>query len=100
MENRCVVCGDIIPEGTQVCPSCMCKNVKTGEKRVKSDDDLKKNGEGYSDPTAYKAIKHSEKERERLTKLMHVIFDVCEFAGFHIEGRITLRDKKTGKLYR
>ena len=22
MENRCVICGDIIPEGTQVCPIC------------------------------------------------------------------------------
>lgn len=23
MENRCVVCGAIIPEGRQVCPNCM-----------------------------------------------------------------------------
>lgn len=23
MENRCVVCGDIIPEGRQVCPECL-----------------------------------------------------------------------------
>lgn len=22
MENRCVCCGEIIPEGRQVCPSC------------------------------------------------------------------------------
>ena len=22
MENRCLVCGDIIPEGLQVCPKC------------------------------------------------------------------------------
>ena len=22
MDNRCVVCGDIIPEGRMVCPSC------------------------------------------------------------------------------
>lgn len=22
-ENRCVCCGETIPEGTQVCPSCM-----------------------------------------------------------------------------
>ena len=21
-ENRCVICGDIIPEGRQVCPTC------------------------------------------------------------------------------
>ena len=23
MENRCAVCGEIIPEGRQVCPNCM-----------------------------------------------------------------------------
>lgn len=22
-ENRCIVCGDIVPEGRQVCPSCL-----------------------------------------------------------------------------
>jgi len=22
MENRCVVCGEIIPEGTMICPNC------------------------------------------------------------------------------
>lgn len=25
MENRCICCGEIIPEGRQVCPSCMIK---------------------------------------------------------------------------
>ena len=25
MENRCVVCGDIIPEGRQVCPNCLVR---------------------------------------------------------------------------
>lgn len=25
MENRCVCCGDIIPEGRQVCPNCEYK---------------------------------------------------------------------------
>ena len=23
MEDRCIVCGDVIPEGRQVCPECM-----------------------------------------------------------------------------
>lgn len=27
MENRCVVCGAIIPEGRQVCPNCEDGNV-------------------------------------------------------------------------
>ena len=27
-ENRCVSCGEIIPEGGQVCPACMEKAVR------------------------------------------------------------------------
>ena len=30
--NKCVVCGDIIPEGRQVCPRCENKNSTEGEK--------------------------------------------------------------------
>lgn len=30
MENRCVCCGEIIPEGRQICYSCECGIVKTG----------------------------------------------------------------------
>lgn len=25
MEERCLVCGDVIPEGKQVCPNCEAK---------------------------------------------------------------------------
>lgn len=34
MEERCVVCGEIVPEGRQVCPRCEADTGKTGE-RVK-----------------------------------------------------------------
>ena len=30
-ENRCVVCGAIIPEGKQVCPNCEAGNVPNQE---------------------------------------------------------------------
>lgn len=66
-------------------------------------DELKRNGSGYYDPTAYKAITNIEKEpsdAERFRKLLNAIFVVCDLAGFHVEGRITLRDKKTGKVWR
>lgn len=26
MEDRCIVCGDIVPEGTHVCPTCVIAN--------------------------------------------------------------------------
>ena len=34
MENRCVVCGAIIPEGQQVCPNC-----EAGQKPEQKKDD-------------------------------------------------------------
>ena len=85
--------------------------------------DIRRNGSGYYDPTAYQAIKNVEKEEqleeeanfqkllkeqtvhgktddERFHKLMDTIFGLCELSGFHIEGRITIKDTKTGKIWR
>lgn len=63
-----------------------------------------KNPEGYPDPTAYKAINNVEKsspeDEERFQKLLNTIFTICELAGFHIEGRIAIKDCKTGKIWR
>lgn len=63
-------------------------------------DNLKKNGEGYSDPTAYKAIKAAEEETVKFQKLLDTIFNICELSGFHIEGRITIKSKNTGRRWR
>ena len=63
-------------------------------------NDLKKNASGVNDPTAYMAIKNIERENVRFYKLLHTIFHVCELAGFELEGRITLKDKHTGKVWR
>ena len=59
-----------------------------------------KNSAGYTDLTAYQAIKNVDKEDEKFQKLLHTIFDICELAGFEIEGRITLVNKKTGRIWR
>lgn len=66
-------------------------------------ENLKRNGEGYSDPTAYRAIKNvddANNANARFHKLLEIIFDACELAGFHLEGRITVRDRRTGKIWR
>lgn len=63
-------------------------------------DDLRKNAEGYSDPTAYEAMKNMEKEDERFHKLLYTIFYLCDLAGFEVEGRIVFVDKKTGRIWR
>ena len=60
----------------------------------------RKNAEGYSDPTAYQALKNIETEEERFHKLLHMIFDICALSDFEIEGRIVLVDKRSGKVWR
>ena len=65
--------------------------------------DPRRNASGYMDPTAYEAIRNVEREaeaEERFKKLLNTSFYITELAGFHIEGRLTIRDKKTGKIWR
>ena len=70
------------------------------------EDDPRRNSEGYLDPTAYEALRNiersipSEEEDLRFHKLLHTIFYLCELAGFQIEGRIVLRDKHTGRVWK
>ena len=66
-------------------------------------DDSRRNASGCMDPTAYAAIRKVDQEAEaerRYKKLLKMIFDLCDLAGFHIEGRIEIRDRKTGKVWR
>ena len=63
------------------------------------ESDTMRNSEGYSDPTAFFAMRSID-EDERFRKLMRTIFNILDLAGFRLEGRITLIDKKTGKIYR
>lgn len=65
--------------------------------------DPRYNASGYLDMTAYKAIEKVDREAEaeaRYKKLLSTIFYICDLAGFHIEGRITIKDKKSGKVWR
>ena len=45
-----------------------------------NDRDLRKNAEGYSDPTAYETIKNIDKEDARFHKLLHTIFYISNAA--------------------
>lgn len=60
----------------------------------------KHNASGCLDLTAYKAIKNVSEEENRFNKLLRTIFYITELAGFEIEGRIVLIDKKTGRTWR
>ena len=68
-----------------------------------------KNSEGYPDPTAGTAYSNMQREQrqqqeaERLTvigRLIPVLKQTAELAGFEVVGRITLRDKETGREYK
>ena len=73
---------------------------------------LKRNKEGYPDPTAYKAIKNidaaekkhnkdlDKEETERFHKVLDTIYNVCALSDFHIAERIVLIDKRTGRIWR
>ena len=65
--------------------------------------DPRRNASGYMDLTAYEAIRNVDREADaekRYKKLLSTIFYICDLAGFHIEGRLVIKDKKTGKVWR
>lgn len=66
-------------------------------------NDPRRNASGYMDLTAYEAIKAADRDADaeaRFRKLLGTLFYICDLAGFHIEGRLEIKDKKTGKIWR
>lgn len=65
--------------------------------------DLRLNDEGYPDPTAYEAITRADittqEEYERHKKLIGCILRICELSDFEVIERISVRDKRTGKVW-
>ena len=65
---------------------------------------LRKNAEGYSDPTAGAALSNiirEENERQkRVTALMGVLKYIIDAAGFDLIARIEIRDRRSGREYR
>ena len=68
-------------------------------KGVDNMENPKFNASGCKDLTAYKAIENVESER-RFKRLLAQIFRICDLYGFHLEGHIVVKDKKTGKVWR
>lgn len=63
-------------------------------------DNLRNNGYGYPDPTAYEAIINVSKEEERFQTALHTFFNICRLAGFQLKGNIVLKDEKTKKEWK
>ena len=63
-------------------------------------DDLRKNGEGYQDPTAYKGMQTTVDLESKVAFLIKVLKFIIRSAGFELVGRIVIKDKETGKVFR
>lgn len=63
-------------------------------------EDFRKNGSGYYDPTAYNAIKNVEETKKKVSIVIKTLQSVAHLAGYSIEGRIVLKDKETGEIWR
>lgn len=66
--------------------------------------ELRKNKEGYNDPTAYKGmmsvLREESDQQRRLTALIGVLKYIIDLAGYDLLNRIEVKDRKTGKEYR
>lgn len=66
-------------------------------------DDLRRNAEGYVDPTAYAALKSivdDEKTEKKAAYLVSVLKFIIRESGFELLNRIELKDKKSGRTFR
>lgn len=97
--DKCAACGEIIPEGRQVCPLCSGEVPEMGGNK-----NPYYNSEGYADPTAYGALKPIMQADAALEGKVNFLIKVLKFianeAGFDVLNRIELRDRKTGKEFK
>lgn len=65
---------------------------------------LRRNSEGYSDPTAYAALQPIMREEQALENKAGFLIKVIRFisteAGFNILNRIELQDKHSGRVFK
>jgi hypothetical protein len=66
--------------------------------------DLRKNGEGYADPTAYAALSPIVREENELEKRANTLIKTLKYilglAGFELISRIEIRDIRTGREFK
>lgn len=67
-------------------------------------DNPKLNSEGYYDPTAYSGLRNIIKDENALERDVTMLIKVLKYiigkAGFELVGRIEIKDKKTGRVFR
>lgn len=65
--------------------------------------ELKRNDEGYPDPTAYTAIRtivYGDMTDRKASRLISILRFIIWESGFELLNRFELRHRETGKIYR
>ena len=81
VKDRCLLCGEEIPEGRQVCRNCEVRAM---------------NKEGYPDPTAERAVHNASRMPKHIRSIYKMLNAAAGVSGLEIIG---LRDKETGREY-
>ena len=58
------------------------------------------NASGLPDPTAYQAVQELSDEERRLNQLVKTLKYIIHLAGYDLEERIVLQDRRTGRIHR
>lgn len=58
------------------------------------------NGSGVKGFTAAKAIQKADVQPMEVNRLIEIIKNIVDLAGYEVEGRIALKNKRTRKVYR
>lgn len=59
-----------------------------------------RNAEHYVDPTPSEALKNISKEEREVGILAHAMKDIAVLCGYEVVGRIVLKNKNSGNIYR
>lgn len=58
-----------------------------------------KNNEGYPDNTAGVAIERADRPPRAVKQVIYILHLIATLAGMEVVGRITLKDKETGRVW-
>lgn len=61
---------------------------------------MHRNKEGYPDPTAGDAIREADRPPELVSWYIKIIKNLAEIFDLEVIGRVTVKDKSTGRIYR
>lgn len=92
--------------GKDICNGCFGAANNDCSRCTRRENEMKgmRNSEGYYDPTASMAMSDAHKEEQSVDTLNHKVMQsfrlLVDLAGFEIVGRVTLKHKKSGRIFK